>query len=80
MELDTTRGTGFLTLERLREQRWAEMERSFSWIAAERADTSKEAEAENTSLTLPRHPGSSTASMAELCPSRQGDGWHSHRR
>lgn len=77
MELDTTRGTGFLTLKRLGEQRWAEMERSFSRIAA---DTSREAEAESTSSTILRHPGSSTASMAELCPSRQGDRWHSHRR
>lgn len=76
----TMEGTGFHTSKRLQEQRWAEMERSFHQTVAERTNTAREAEVENTSSTLPRHPGSLTASMAELFQSPQGDQWYRHRQ
>lgn len=50
------KGNRFLTVKRLREQRWAEMERSFNPTAAERTDISREVKGEKRSSTVPRHP------------------------
>lgn len=66
------KGTGFLTGRRLRVQRWEDMRRSFNQTAAGRKHI-KEVEVENKSSTVPRHPESSTARMAEQCQWPRGD-------